>query len=331
MAIARHEWALVLAAGEGSRLRALTTKPCGTAVPKQFCSLQGERTLLEDALARARGLIAPERICAIVAHQHRQWWSELDTLTRLGRDNIHIQPRNRGTGVGVLYSLLHIQARDPAAHVILLPADHYVRDEFLLRQSLRVALQRLEHGDERPVLLGIEPEENDPELGYILPGGRDVGGGLKVSAFVEKPHAEVAAELIGAGGLWNAFIIASSVQTIVDMYMQRYAPIVMEMKVIISRSLAADGAAVGWPAVVDMYERLPDLDFSRDLLQGQEDQLRVVRVPPCGWSDLGTPSRVARTLRSLQPKDYRDAIELASTHVNIAAQHARFERTQLSA
>src|SRR5678816_3420798 len=46
---AKHLWALVLAGGEGKRLRALTTEPCGTPVPKQFCSLWGERSLIEEA------------------------------------------------------------------------------------------------------------------------------------------------------------------------------------------------------------------------------------------------------------------------------------------
>src|SRR5215203_1225480 len=60
-----HTWALVLAGGEGSRLRSLTTRPCGTSVPKQFCSLRGGQTLLEDALRRAASITAPERICTI--------------------------------------------------------------------------------------------------------------------------------------------------------------------------------------------------------------------------------------------------------------------------
>jgi hypothetical protein len=62
---ANHVWALVLAGGDGTRLRSLTTRPCGTSVPKQFCSLRGGHTLLEDALKRAAGVAAAERICTI--------------------------------------------------------------------------------------------------------------------------------------------------------------------------------------------------------------------------------------------------------------------------
>jgi hypothetical protein len=46
---------------------------------------------------------------------------------------------------------------------------------------------------------------------------------------------------------------------------------------------------------VDFYERLPLLDFSRDILQHQTARLSVLPVPRCGWNDLGTPRRVGQT------------------------------------
>jgi mannose-1-phosphate guanylyltransferase len=324
-----HVWSVVLAGGEGTRLRALTTGPCGTPVPKQFCSLQGGRTLLEDAIARASGLVDDERICAIVAQQHRQWWTQ--TLKRMPAENVIVQPRNKGTAIGVLYSLLTVIARDPRARVLLLPADHYVRDELVLRQSLRLALSRLEIDDSKPVLLGLEPDEPDPELGYILPGDRDPLGGRLVGRFVEKPTPQVVKEIIAAGGLWNTFIIAASAQSLLNMYTQRFAPIVMEMQVIMSRtSNAGLPAAAGWAAIAEMYDRLPDVDFSRHLLEGRESHLRVVRVPACGWSDLGTPKRVGETVRRLQlatrPHHGHDASERSGMLINLAARHANFER-----
>src|SRR5262245_45742747 len=105
---ATNVWALVLAGGDGNRLRALTTAPCGTHVPKQDCSLHGERTLIEDAIDRARGLVTNQHICTIVGESHRDWWSQIDALRSLPATNVFIQPRNRGTAIGVVYSLLHI-------------------------------------------------------------------------------------------------------------------------------------------------------------------------------------------------------------------------------
>lgn len=325
-------WSLVLAAGDGTRLRSLTTRPCGTPVPKQFCSLNGGRTLLEEAVGRAGSLVPGERIAAIVAQQHREFWSE--QLAHLSPGNVIVQPRNKGTGIGILFPLLHIAARDPQARIVLLPADHYVRDEFALRQSVRIALQRVEQDPSAPVLLGIQPDHVDPELGYILPGLRDARGSRSVARFIEKPTAAVAGDIIAQGGLWNAFIIAASVQTLIDLYMPRHAPLVMEMRVILSRALSAGAAGAGWSSIVSMYERFPTLDFSRDLLEGAAEALRVVAVPPCGWSDLGTPKRVGETLRRLTSLQLeRQDIRVKPSWVapiNLAAQHALLERSSRS-
>ena len=54
-------------------------------------------------------------------------------------------------------------------------------------------------------------------------------------------------------------------------------------------------------ALEGLYEELKERDFSRDILEGQEQHLRVLAVPECGWSDLGTPERVAEALRTLAP------------------------------
>ena len=55
-----HAWAVVLAAGDGTRLASLTRDGQGNAVPKQFCSLRGENSLLHDAVDRAR-ITHPDR------------------------------------------------------------------------------------------------------------------------------------------------------------------------------------------------------------------------------------------------------------------------------
>lgn len=315
---ASHEWALVLAGGEGTRLRALTTQASGTAIPKQYCSLTGRYSFLEETIHRARQVVPSDQVCTIVAHHHRQWWSE--QLAGSSAQNVIVQPRNKGTGIGVLYSLLHISCRDPSARVLLLPADHYVRNEALLRKSLRLAMQRVQANPAAPLLLGVEPDHSDPDLGYILPGTRDDSGNQTVTRFLEKPTPTVATEIIGAGGLWNTFIIAGSVQTLVNMFMRRYARLVVEMQVLVSQRLLAGSGTALWPALFALYDRLPDIDFSRDILEGHEQCLRVMSVPACGWNDLGTPARVAATLSELDdgPSDDPET----TRHLSLAAQHA---------
>jgi mannose-1-phosphate guanylyltransferase len=292
--------------------------------------LSGGPSLLEDAMARARSQVAADRVCAIVAQQHHRWWSSIDTLTALPRGNLIVQPRNRGTAIGVLYSLVHILSQDPAAQVLLLPADHYVADEAILQRSLTAAREHVVRCPDQPVLLGLQPDEPDSELGYVIPGPADAFGGRTVARFVEKPELPMAAQIVRNGGLWNTFIVAASARALLNLFLPRFAAIVMEMQVIVGNALQHKTAS-GWPAIVDMYTRLPNLDFSRDLLEGREAALRVLPVPSCGWSDLGTPHRVGETLRRLPGERRSDSRPDLSGYINLAARHANFERSMTGA
>jgi mannose-1-phosphate guanylyltransferase len=316
-----NTWALVLAAGEGSRLRSLTTTANGIAVPKQFCSLRGGPSLLQETLHRAEAVASRQRICTIVAAQHRRWWE--GPLWSLPMSNVIVQPENRGTANGILLPLLHIAERDPHAQVVLLPSDHYVRDEATLARSLRQAVARLEAHPREVLLLGIGPEDADPELGYIVPGRSSAPAVMQVAQFVEKPTMTLARQLLDRGALWNAFIMAGTVSAFLDLYRQRYPEILMEMQGVVQRDLRAPGDAI---AAAELYERLPDLDFSRHVLEGAEKTLQVLAVPPCGWSDLGTPKRVALALEQRDRDDRAHASTLTATsYINLAAQHARLQ------
>ena len=129
--------ALLLAAGDGRRLTSLTTTRKGITVPKQFCAFSGGASLLQQALQRGAAATCWERICAVVAWDHRNWWTE--QLESLAADDIFVQPRNRGTGNGILFPLLNILERGPGARLLLLPSDHCLRDEGTLAQSVSAA------------------------------------------------------------------------------------------------------------------------------------------------------------------------------------------------
>jgi mannose-1-phosphate guanylyltransferase len=284
---AGHNWALVLAAGEGTRLQALTMTASGVAVPKQFCSLGGGASLLQDALGRAHVIAPPERTCAVVAEHHRRWWQSLPL--DVPPENLIVQPRNRGTASGILLPLLHIVHRDPEASVLVLPSDHYVRNETVLASSLRRAMQELTTEREHLVLLGITPEDTDPELGYIVAAGADVSAIRAVDQFVEKPSVGTARSLIARGGIWNSFIFAATGRALLRAFEARCPDLVADMQRVITS--AAD-PATRRAGLAELYESLPELDFSRDILQRSPSLLRVLTVPACGWSDLGTPRRV---------------------------------------
>lgn len=313
-----NRWALVLAAGDGRRLQGLTQTATGTVVPKQFCSLNGGLSFLEETVQRAQTVVSRERICAVVASGHARHWGRL--LESMPLSNIITQPRNRGTAIGILLPLLHILQQDSHARVLLLPSDHHVRSEARLLAALQAAMTPAGSAGADIVLLGIEPDHPDPELGYIVPEQTGKAALNAVSRFVEKPSASEARELIRQGALWNTFIIAADAAALLRLFERRCPEIVAKMRRLFEPDPTMELSS---QSLAELYEDLPDLDFSRGILQGQEQFLRVLAVPECGWSDLGTPDRVAAALRDL--KDFMPVTAPAlksRAAVNLAARHA---------
>lgn len=294
-----HRWALILAGGEGSRLQSLTTTASGVAIPKQFCSFGGEASLLHDALRRAQTVAMAAHTCAVVSDHHRLWWQAMDL--RIPSANVIRQPGNRGTAIGILLPLLQILHRDPEARLLVLPSDHFVCDETILAESLRAAMRQIRRHPDRIVMLGISPDEADPELGYIV-SDSDVTMDLRaVSEFVEKPSTAVARALIARGGVWNSFIFACKAKTLLRAFEQRCRQLALDLWEIVTAPNRLTQAG----DLADLYADAPTLDFSRDILQSSPDLLRVLTVPPCGWSDLGTPRRVSEALDRFPPRQAR--------------------------
>jgi mannose-1-phosphate guanylyltransferase len=317
-------WAVVLAAGEGTRLASLARDAAGNAVPKQFCSLNGARSLLEEAIQRARQVVSLDRTCAIVAKQHARHWRK--SLRALPAGNLIVQPQNRGTANGVLLSVLSILERDPLARVIFLPADHFVLDERVLERSLRELITSLAHNPDGITLIGIAPEEPDSELGYIVPGRVLAGGARTVTRFVEKPAPALADELFEKKALWNSFIFGAAGPALLALLRLQMGTAVDEM----ATALARQGHQPKSEALAELYDRLPTVDFSRAVVQQFPFSLRVITAPSCGWTDLGTPRRVADMLRRLAEQIPTRATGGAGVQrlspaglINLAAQHAR--------
>lgn len=282
-------WSLVLAGGDGSRLSVLTQGEDGQPVPKQFCSFGG-RSLLEIALERAAMLSAPARRLVVVTAAQRRYW-EPWLHSRVPAGNIAVQPANRGTAPGILLPLLTVLRRDPRAVVVLLPSDHFVDREWTLGAAIQNAASRVARNATRVILLGMAAEAADEGYGWIR--ARGAGRSMhRIETFVEKPGAAKAAALLAAGGLLNSFILVARAAALLGL-VERCLPDLAAAMATLPR---ADTRAT---ALADLYERLPSFDFSRHVLEPSVSRadLWVLPVPPCGWSDLGTPDRLARAAR----------------------------------
>jgi mannose-1-phosphate guanylyltransferase len=314
----------VLAAGDGVGLARLTTIQHGPPIPQQFCSLNGGESLLQTCLRRARRIVPRRRVCTIVARNHENYWRR--TLRALPEANVIVQPRNRGTANGLLLGVLRILERDPLAHITILPADHHVLDEKILARSIRAAAALVGTDAERVIktrllLVGILPEGPDTELGYIVRGAALGKGIHHVSQFVEKPTEAIARTLIARGAVWNSFILSAQGAAVVASIRNRYPHIVDSM----INALRLDSTH-GTCALQDLYEHLPEVDFSRSIAQGAESALCVHISPSCGWTDLGTPRRVGAALHRLWMSRRHGpflAIGRVPAVLNLAAQYSR--------
>jgi mannose-1-phosphate guanylyltransferase len=281
-----HTWAIVLAGGAGTRLRELTTDARGTAVPKQYCSLRGGRSLLADALERAARVATEARTLVVVTEEHAAWWKP--ELAKLSRENVLVQPFGRGTAAGILLPALTLYQRDRHARVAVMPSDHFVREEWVLERALRGAFDAVARDPRSVLLLGITPDAAEPDYGWIVPE-LDARPVKRVARFVEKPAPELAESLRRQGGVWNSFLFAARVDALLGLFATR-TPALLDS----FRATLTAGAARA--DLETLYAGLSELDFSRAVLQGSEPALRLQTVPECGWTDLGTPARVRECL-----------------------------------
>jgi mannose-1-phosphate guanylyltransferase len=283
----RNLWSIILAGGEGMRLRSLTRALHGEELPKQYAHIVGEQSLLQRTVARALSWSPPEQIVVIVASDREA--RARSQLAAFGALQLIPQPRNRGTGPGILLPLSAVIAHDPDAIAVVLPSDHFVREEEPFRETIAASERRArENGS--VVLVGAVPDSPDPQYGWIVPR-RDASGRLYVDCFEEKPSPSVAQRLLDKGALWNTFVLVGPAKRLWEMG-AAHLPEQARALGIFRQSGMVQKRELVWHT----YEGLPPGDFSRDVLERAEG-LEVMPLPECGWSDWGTPERVLASLR----------------------------------
>lgn len=277
-------WAVVLAAGEGTRLAPMTRRLYGEPLPKQFATLIGDRSLLQETVERLSALVPAARIVVVVPGGY-----ELLARLQLARwPGLHVvsQPANRGTGPGILLPLAHVLASDPDARVLVVPSDHYVPNAApLLETVARTAAV----ADERPLaLIGIAAESPETEYGWIRPGCHLREPLRAVEAFVEKPSPERAARLRAEGALWNSFLMVARGHALWDTAAARMPA---QARNIVTS--LRDGARA---TLERAYATMAPANFSREVLETTPG-LAVAAVEGSGWTDWGSPRRVLASLR----------------------------------
>ncbi len=291
-------WAVILAGGNGMRLRPLTRLIAGDERPKQFCRILGGETLLDQTMRRVSLSVPPDRAMVVVTQNHKRFYVPL--LADMPSHRVIVQPKNQGTAPAILYSLLRLAATAPTASVAFFPSDHYFSDDQKFMSHIEAAFEASDSCPELVTLLGITADSPEVEYGWIEPAEPILGQGppplFRVSRFWEKPPLAVARKLMERGCLWNTFVMIGHVTTFLEM-IRRAVPYVYYRFKSVRSKLNTDGEEWGIRA---LYDQLPSTNFSQQVLAVRPADLSVLPVNGVRWSDWGEPHRVLSDLRKMR-------------------------------
>ena len=290
----RHPpFCIVLAAGDGTRLAPLVRRLHGDERPKQFAVLKGERSLLQDTMNRMTAVAPPARTVVVVSDRHRYLAEE--QLGGGAAPEVVCQPRNVGTGSGILLPLAHVVARSPQATVVITPSDHHFHRPGRFTSKMSYAIDAAAAAPDGVCLLAVDAEGPSEDLGWIVSGAPLPArpGASTIERFVEKPSLPVARRLYDGGGLWNTFVMVGAAASFWRLA-REHMPTQTRL---LERYLPAIGTHLERRVLEGIYAELEPADWSRDVLAHARG-LAVVSVGGSGWSDWGTPARLFESLNA---------------------------------
>ncbi len=293
---------LVLAGGEGKRLQPFIKSLGKGSLPKQYVNFLGTRSMLQHTWHRAEKLIPSQRVFTVITQSHLRHPEVRQQVSGRPKGTVIVQPENKETGPGLLLPLMHLYKRYPNSSVLILPSDHFIREEDRLMNHANLACLTVIRDPSRLILLGVKPDRDEPEYGYILPSKKPVSVGpnmSEISWFIEKPDYRTARQLIQCGGLWNTMIMAFQTRTLLH-WVSRLAPILY-------RQFQQIYDAIGTPreeeVVRETYQRLTLNNFSKEFLEpmvkNYPSSLVALPVREILWSDWGTASRIIEVLDAI--------------------------------
>lgn len=291
-------YAVIMAGGSGTRFWPKSTRKN----PKQFLKLFGDKTMIQSTVDRLDGFI-PEDRCMVVTN-NRYINIVKEQLPDIPDSFIIGEPVARNTAPCVAAAAQILYNIDPEAVMVVLPADHKVKDEESFRSILQTAVETAVK-EESLVTVGIKP--NRPETGYgyihfeksgkVRHGSNDV---FDVKNFTEKPDLEKAREFLSSGDyLWNSGMFIWKAETVLNAFQQYQEEIYKELGHL-------KGSHVTEKNINDFYHACPSISIDYGIMENADN----VHVLPgdFGWNDVGS----WRAVHELADKDSADNSIVAS-------------------
>ena len=271
---------IILCGGAGTRLWPMSRR----LLPKQFLPLISDQSMLQETVLRLGKIEGVQNPLVVSNNEHRFLVAEQLRDAGITSQAQILEPVGRNTAPAVAVAALHLANLDPDALVLVLPADHLIRD--VAAFSMAVNKSAVLAKDGWLVTFGIKPDHPATGYGYIEQGDPIDGkaGGFQIARFVEKPDSDRAAQFVQAGRfLWNSGMFAFSVARYLE-ELGRY------------RSDILRAAKEAWE------KRTQDLDFVRldtasfgncpaesiDYAVMERTDRGAVIPADIGWSDVGS-------------------------------------------
>jgi mannose-1-phosphate guanylyltransferase / mannose-6-phosphate isomerase len=263
---------VILSGGSGTRLWPLSREQ----YPKQLLALTGERTLLQETVLRLDGADRVSNPLFVCNEEHRFLVAE--QVRQLGKSPLAIvlEPTGRNTAPALTLAALVLKrgAGDPI--MLVMPADHNIRDSAAFRESVKKALPLAAKG--RLVTFGVKPTAPATGYGYIKRGK-----GNDVAAFVEKPDVATAKLYVDSGEYaWNSGMFMVRLSTWFE-ELRRFEPEIAR----ICEAAHAKGKNDGDFFRIDKetFARCPSNSIDYAVME-KTDRAAIVELD-AGWSDVG--------------------------------------------
>lgn len=274
----------IVSGGSGTRLWPVSRE----SMPKPFMRLADDQSLLQKTFLRIAGLPDVARLLTVTNRD--LLFRTLDDYRAVNRSGLAqdllLEPMGRNTAPAIAAAALHVQEHfGDQAQLLILPADHLIRDEQAFAAAVAEARGLAAQG--YLVTFGITPERAETGFGYIEQGA-PLGNGFRVARFVEKLDQATAQSYLDSGKyLWNAGMFCFQAATVLQ-ELERHAPEVL----IAARAALADGSSLEngqcrqRELAAGAFAEAPDISVDYALME-RSDKVAVV---PCsiGWSDIGS-------------------------------------------
>ncbi|MEX3966304.1 mannose-1-phosphate guanylyltransferase/mannose-6-phosphate isomerase [Paraburkholderia sp. EG286B] len=282
---------VILCGGSGTRMWPLSR----SGYPKQFLSLCGDLTLLQQTARRLDGLA--DTAAPLVISNEQQRFLVAEQLREIGVQGcVALEPVARNTGPAIAAAALIASKDDADAVLLVLPSDHMIENDDVFRAVVEKALPQAAEG--KLVTFGIEPTEPHTGYGYIRrAAARGASGNVfEVDSFVEKPDEARARAFLAEGGYyWNSGMFLFRA----DAYLRElalHAPDVLEQVTQAVGLAKQDLDFLRLDRDAFAASRSDSIDY---LVMERTSHAVVVAAAGIGWSDVGTWSALA----AISPRD----------------------------